>query len=102
MLQIEPDRSKKVAPRLEDFDQVRTDLADIKDLLSQLRYTGAHADPRHAPTTPRPDLPWESHRDRVASAKSVVMRSIMLPWEIDADQLEEAKSVLLEEISKGR
>lgn len=76
-------RTPPKPPRLEDFSPLRADLADIKDLLWRVVYAAAQADAKHAPTERRPELPWETRKSEIASARSRAVQAILLPWEVN-------------------
>lgn len=95
-------RPNRPTPPLEEFSLLRYDLATIIDHLSRLQYTTAMADPRKAPTVPRPEMPWDAIRDEYARAKSVVMRSLMFPHEVTAADLEWATPILMQAIEFER
>ncbi|MFE2998663.1 hypothetical protein ACFXG4_27130 [Nocardia sp. NPDC059246] len=74
---------KPEPPRFEEFDSLRADLADLKDVLWRILYVSGRSDPKHAPTASRPELPWAARRSEMLADKSRYVRSILLPWEVN-------------------
>ncbi len=70
-------------PTLEEFDSLRAEFAEIKDILWIIAYTAGRNDPKHAPKSPRPEMPWDAIISEMLSDKSRWIRSRMVPWEVD-------------------
>lgn len=77
------DQSTAPKPTLEEFDSLRAEFAEIKDILWIIAYTAGRSDPKHAPKAARPEMPWEPRRAELMSDKSRWIRSQMVPWEVD-------------------
>lgn len=80
---LAPDSHAVTKPAIEEFDSLRAELANIQDILWRIFYVSGRADPKHAPTAPRPDLPWDARRSELHDLKSRAVLSIWMPWEVN-------------------
>lgn len=80
---LQADPAKPPAPELEEFDPLRAELANIQDILWRILYAAGRADPKHAPSAPRPELPWAARRSEIHDIKSRAVLSIWMPWEVN-------------------